>query len=58
MAGSGRHLAARLDPGLPPDERDVAVATAEQRRRVAAMAQVHSRYDRRRVWMEFDARLG
>ncbi|MFD2091649.1 DUF4383 domain-containing protein [Blastococcus deserti] len=31
------------------------VATAEQRRRVAAMARVHSRYDRRRVWMEFDA---
>ncbi len=31
------------------------VATAEQRRRVAAMAQVRSRYDRRRVWMEFDA---
>jgi hypothetical protein len=34
------------------------VATAEQRRRVAAMAQVHSRYDRRRVWMELDARRG
>jgi len=32
------------------------VATAEQRRRVAAMARVHSRPDRRRVWMEFDAR--
>jgi len=31
------------------------VATAEQRRRVTAMAQVRSRYDRRRVWMEFDA---
>jgi Domain of unknown function (DUF4383) len=31
------------------------VATTEQRRRVAAMARVHSRYDRRRVWMEFDA---
>jgi len=30
------------------------VATAEQRRRVAAMARVHSRGDRRRVWMEFD----
>ena len=30
------------------------VATAEQRRRVAAMAQVRSRGDRRRVWMEFD----
>jgi hypothetical protein len=30
------------------------VATAEQRRRVAAMAQVSSRGDRRRVWMEFD----
>ncbi len=31
------------------------VATADQRRRVAAMAQVRSRGDRRRVWMEFDA---
>jgi Domain of unknown function (DUF4383) len=31
------------------------VATADQRRRVAAMAQVCSRGDRRRVWMEFDA---
>ena len=31
------------------------VATAEQRRRVTAMAAVHSRADRRRVWMEFDA---
>jgi hypothetical protein len=31
------------------------VATADQRRRVAAMAQVTSRPDRRRVWMEFDA---
>jgi hypothetical protein len=30
------------------------VATADQRRRVAAMAKVHSRADRRRVWMEFD----
>ncbi|MGY1802796.1 DUF4383 domain-containing protein [Blastococcus sp. SYSU D00922] len=30
------------------------VATADQRRRVAAMAEVHSRGDRRRVWMEFD----
>jgi Domain of unknown function (DUF4383) len=30
------------------------VATADQRRRVAAMAQVTSRPDRRRVWMEFD----
>jgi hypothetical protein len=30
------------------------VATTEQRRRVAAMAQVRSRGDRRRVWMEFD----
>src|SRR3954471_1329156 len=29
-------------------------ATADQRRRVAAMAQVTSRPDRRRVWMEFD----
>jgi uncharacterized protein DUF4383 len=28
------------------------VATAEQRRRVAAMAQVRTRGDRRRVWME------
>jgi hypothetical protein len=32
------------------------VATADQRRRVAAMAEVRSRGDRRRVWMEFDAR--
>ena len=31
------------------------VATAEQRRRVAAMAQVRSRGDRRRVWMELDS---
>ena len=31
------------------------VATAEQRRRVAAMAEVRSRGDRRRVWMEFGA---
>lgn len=30
------------------------VATADQRRRVAAMAKVSSRGDRRRVWMEFD----
>jgi hypothetical protein len=36
------------------------VATDDQRRRVAAMAQVHSRADRRRVWMSFDEgrRLG
>lgn len=30
------------------------VATADQRRRVAAMSEVHSRADRRRVWMQFD----
>jgi hypothetical protein len=30
------------------------VATPEQRRRVAAMAQEHTRQDRRRVWMNFD----
>jgi hypothetical protein len=30
------------------------VATADQRRRVAAMARVRTRGDRRRVWMEFD----
>jgi hypothetical protein len=30
------------------------VATEDQRRRVEAMAQVHTRGDRRRVWMEFD----
>jgi uncharacterized protein DUF4383 len=30
------------------------VATNDQRRRVAAMAHVHSRADRRRVWMSFD----
>jgi hypothetical protein len=33
------------------------VATAEQRRRVAAMAQVRTRGDRRRVWMAFDSRV-
>ena len=32
------------------------VATADQRRRVTAMAEVSSRADRRRVWMEFDVR--
>jgi hypothetical protein len=31
------------------------VATADQRRRVAAMARVRTRADRRRVWMELDA---
>jgi Domain of unknown function (DUF4383) len=31
------------------------VGTEDQRRRVRAMAQVHTRADRRRVWMEFDA---
>ncbi|MGY1615201.1 DUF4383 domain-containing protein [Geodermatophilus sp. SYSU D00691] len=31
------------------------VATADQRRRVAAMAQVRGRAERRRVWMSFDA---
>ena len=30
------------------------VATNDQRRRVAAMAHVHNRADRRRVWMSFD----
>ena len=30
------------------------VATADQRRRVAAMARVTGRPDRRRIWMEFD----
>jgi hypothetical protein len=39
-------------------EAEVAVvnhtATADQRRRVEAMAQVHTRGDRRRVWMQFD----
>jgi hypothetical protein len=30
------------------------VATAEQRRRVTAMAEVRTRADRRRVWMSFD----
>ncbi|TKJ20527.1 DUF4383 domain-containing protein [Blastococcus sp. CCUG 61487] len=30
------------------------VATPDQRRRVEAMARVHSRGDRRRVWMSFD----
>jgi uncharacterized protein DUF4383 len=32
------------------------VGTEDQRRRVQAMAAVHTRGDRRRVWMEFDAR--
>ncbi|MCA0144111.1 DUF4383 domain-containing protein [Blastococcus sp. LR1] len=32
------------------------VASAEQRRRVEAMAQVRSRSERRRVWMSFDGR--
>jgi hypothetical protein len=31
------------------------VATTDQRRRVAAMAAVRTRAERRRVWMEFDA---
>jgi hypothetical protein len=30
-------------------------ATADQQRRVQAMAQMHTRADRRRLWMEFDA---
>jgi uncharacterized protein DUF4383 len=30
-------------------------ATEDERRRVAAMAQVHTRADRRRTWLEFDA---
>ena len=34
------------------------VATADQRRRVAAMARVHTRLERRRVWMSFGARSG
>ncbi|MGY1742608.1 MULTISPECIES: DUF4383 domain-containing protein [unclassified Blastococcus] len=33
-------------------------ATEDQRRRVAAMAQVHRRYDRRRVWTTFDRPAG
>ena len=32
------------------------VATPDQNRRVQAMAAVHDRGDRRRVWMRFDAR--
>jgi hypothetical protein len=40
-------------------EAEIAVAmhsgTEDQRRRVQAMAAVHTRGDRRRVWMEFDA---
>jgi hypothetical protein len=31
-------------------------ATADQRRRVAAMSGAHTRADRRRIWLEFDAR--
>ena len=34
------------------------VATADQRRRVAAMAAHLRRVDRRRVWMSFDERTG
>ncbi len=34
------------------------VATADQRRRVAAMAQVNTRLERRRVWMRLDAGSG
>ena len=34
------------------------VATADQRHRVAAMARVRTRGDRRRVWMELDRRSG
>src|SRR3954447_26580076 len=33
-------------------------ATPDQRRRVEAMAKVHSRADRRRLWMSFDDRVG
>ena len=33
------------------------VATADQHRRVAAMARVHTRGDRRRVWMELDRQI-
>jgi hypothetical protein len=33
------------------------VGTEDQRRRVQAMALVHTRADRRRVWLEFDAAL-
>jgi hypothetical protein len=33
------------------------VGTEDQRRRVRAMAAVHTRADRRRVWLEFDAAL-
>jgi hypothetical protein len=32
------------------------VATANQRRRVAAMAEVRTRVDRRLVWLSFDDR--
>ena len=31
-------------------------ATADQRRRVAAMAVAHTRADRRRIWLQFDGR--
>jgi Domain of unknown function (DUF4383) len=31
-------------------------ATADQRRRVEAMARAHTRADRRRIWLEFDGR--
>ena len=68
-------LAEEEDDDLPSTPEDVAAeqamreaeravalhaGTEDQRRRVAAMAQVHSRGDRRRVWMSFDEarRLG
>ena len=68
-------LAEEEDDDLPSTPEDVAAeqamreaeravalhaGTEDQRRRVAAMAQVHSRGDRRRVWMSFDQarRLG
>jgi hypothetical protein len=62
-------LAEEEDDDLPSTPEDVAAeqamreaeravalhaGTEDQRRRVAAMAQVHSRGDRRRVWMSFD----
>jgi hypothetical protein len=63
------HPALHEDPELPSTPEEVAAeaamrraeiavvehhATEDQRRRVLAMAQVHTRADRRRVWMDFD----
>jgi hypothetical protein len=63
------HPTVHEDPQLPATPEEVAAeaamrraeiavvehhATDDQRRRVLAMAQVHTRAERRRVWMDFD----